>query len=283
MDILHYFYLMGRPETVIPHLTNMKDLVINADTGWNWTISHPSFYHWNRVLSALLGTGAVWVTYLIGKHVFNKWIGLIAAFFLAILPYHINMSSLASVDAPVSFFVLMVVFFSVLFIKYKNQSHLILSLIFVGVSVATKYNAALCVSIPFLAFIVVYSQSKEAVRPYMWFLIPAIPIMVFFLIMPYAFMDLKGFLKGVGFEIRHYKILGHYTYTSIPGWEHFNFQMDQFYKNLGLVNIILIGVYAPYYVPKSIVKSASDFFILTLYDKNSMFCHIWKHEASHPQ
>jgi hypothetical protein len=43
------------------------------------------------------------------------------------------------------------------------------------------------------------------------------------------------------------------------------------------------GVYAPYYVPKSIVNRASDFFSLTIYDKKSIFCHIWKQEASHPQ
>lgn len=43
------------------------------------------------------------------------------------------------------------------------------------------------------------------------------------------------------------------------------------------------GVYAPYYVLQSIENRASDFFILTIYDKNDMFCHIWKHEASHPQ
>lgn len=42
-------------------------------------------------------------------------------------------------------------------------------------------------------------------------------------------------------------------------------------------------VYAPYYVLQSIENRASDFFILTIYDKNDMFCHIWKHEASHPQ
>ncbi len=251
VDILHYLSLMGHPSTADSYLTNMNDIKINADTGWHWTISHPSFYHWNRVLTALLGTGTVFVTYLIGKHIFNKWVGLISAVFLAILPFHISQSAWASTDAPVAFFVLTVVLFSILFIEYKKLSYFILSLIFVGISIATKYNAALTMLLPLVALIIVYFQSRESVKTYMWFLIPLIPIAVFFMIMPYAIIDLTTFLKGVGHEVRHYKILGHGTATSKPGWEHFSFQLHQFYKHLGLMNtiVIAIGVIGAFFRP----------------------------------
>jgi hypothetical protein len=242
VDILHYLSLMGHPSTAESYLTNMNEIKINADTGWHWTISHPSFYHWNRVLTALLGTGTVLVTYLIGKHVFNKWIGIVAALFLAVLPFHIGQSAWITTDAPVAFFVLTVVLFSLLFIKDKKFSYFLLSLVFVGISISTKYNAALSMLIPLFALFIVFIQSRETVKTYMWFLIPVVPIVIFFMIMPYAIIDLTSFLNNVGYEVRHYKILGHGSATSIPGWEHFNFQMHQFYRQLGLANTILIGI-----------------------------------------
>ncbi|MCK5538872.1 MAG: glycosyltransferase family 39 protein [Bacteroidales bacterium] len=242
VDVLHYLSLMGHPSTSESYLTTMNEIKINADTGWHWTISHPSFYHWNRVLTALLGTGTVVVTYRIGKHVFNKWIGLIAAGFLATLPFHISQSAQITSDAPVAFFVLTVVLFSLLFIQYKKLSYFILSLVFVGIAIATKYNAAISMLIPLIALIIVYLRLKESVKTYMWFLIPLIPITVFFMIMPYAIIDLTTFLKDVGFEVRHYKINGHGGATSVPGWEHFSFQMERFYREIGLLNTILIGI-----------------------------------------
>lgn len=246
VDILHYLSLMGHPSSAESYLTNMNEIIIDnkfrIDSGWHWTISHPSFYHWNRVLTALLGAGTIFVTYLIGKNIFNKWIGLIAAVFLAILPFHIVQSAWITTDVPVAFFALLVVLFSVLFIKSRKLSYFILSLVFVGVSIATKYNAALTLLVPMIALIIVYFQSRESVKTYMWFLIPTIPVVIFFMIMPYAILDLPTFLHDVGYEVRHYKILGHdaANATSTPGWEHFGFQMHKFYENLGLTNTIII-------------------------------------------
>ena len=125
VDILHYLSLMGHPTTAESYLTNMNEIKINVDTGWRWDISHPSFYHWNRILTALLGTGTVLITYFIGKQIFNKWISLVAALFLAILPFHISHSATITTDVPVAFFVLTVVLFSILFVKYKKLSYFI--------------------------------------------------------------------------------------------------------------------------------------------------------------
>ena len=240
VDILHYLSLMGHPVTAPTYLADLNEIKINADTGWYWTISHPSFYYWNRILTAVLGTGTVFVTYLIGKQIFNRWIGLIAASFLAILPYHIIYSAIIGTDVPVAFFVLLVVLFSVLFVKHKKPSYLILSLIFSGISIATKYNAAITILVPLFALIIVYIRSKEFVKTYMWFLVPTIPVAVFLIIMPYAVIDMTHFLKDVGYEVRHYKVLGEDGASSIPGWHHLKFQLHQFYHQVGMPNTVLI-------------------------------------------
>jgi len=45
-----------------------------------------------RALSALLGTALVYLTYLLGRHISNYWLGLIAAFLSAISPFQIYYS-----------------------------------------------------------------------------------------------------------------------------------------------------------------------------------------------
>ena len=45
-----------------------------------------------RVLSALLGTGLVYLTYLLGRYLSNHWLGLIAAFLSAISPFQVYYS-----------------------------------------------------------------------------------------------------------------------------------------------------------------------------------------------
>jgi 4-amino-4-deoxy-L-arabinose transferase-like glycosyltransferase len=242
VDILNYFVLMGHSSSAASYLTSINQIKIGADTGWAWTISHPSFYHWGRVLTAILGTGTVFETYLIGKQLFTKWIGIIAAFFLAVLPFHITQSAYATVDAPVAFFVLSVVLFSILFIENRRSLYLIVSLIFTGIAIATKYNSVLCILVPLAALVSVYFRSRNSVKPYMWFLVPIVPIVVFFIIMPYAIIDLPTFLQQAGYEVRHYKVLGHGKHTIVPGWTHLIFQLHNFYKYIGLANVIVIVI-----------------------------------------
>jgi len=241
VDILHYFSLMGHPSTDVNYLTNLNDIIINYDTGWKWTISHPSFYHANRVFSVVLATATVFVTYLIGQIVFNRYIGLIGASFLAILPFIVIRSAWITTDSPVALFVLMVVLFSLLFIKTKKLSYFILSLLFVGIAITTKYNAGLSMAIPFITLLLVYRNSKESVKTYMWFLVPILPIIIFLIIMPYAILDLPTFLRHVGGEIRHYKVLGQGVDDSAKaGLPHLKIQLIYFYNNIGFFNTIMV-------------------------------------------
>ncbi len=78
-DVLHYLFLMGCPETAPPFLTSLGDIRTAFDTGWHWTISHPSFYLWDRWVFALLGTATVGVAYLLGRRLAGRWAGLAAA------------------------------------------------------------------------------------------------------------------------------------------------------------------------------------------------------------
>ena len=57
------------------------------------------------LVSVALGIATVAVTYAIGTKLRDRWLGAIAALFLAVLPYHVGVSRSAQLDAGLTFFV----------------------------------------------------------------------------------------------------------------------------------------------------------------------------------
>lgn len=252
---IHLWYLsLLSPESLL-YVGQIGDVLINVDTGWHWTISHPSFYVWNRFLTALLGTGTIVVTYFLGKHIFNAWIGLIASFFLACLPIHITHSGYVTSDVPVAFFTTLVVLFALLFYQHKQMRYFVLSLVCVGVAIATKYNAGLSILVPLgIGGRMVWEQRLELKKTPL-FMVVFIPMVVFLSVMPYALLNFPEFLNHVLDEMNHYKVAGHAKATSVPGWDHFVFQLNNFYEHLGFIGVVLVlfGIGAVFLKPTLIM------------------------------
>ena len=59
--------------------------------------------------------------------------------------------------------------------------------------------------------------------------------------MPYAILDFLSFRKHVLFEMLHYKY-GHKGHESIPGWDHFSFQINNFYNSIGQLATALVFI-----------------------------------------
>ncbi len=242
VDIFHYLFLMSQPYNT---LTSPKDIKIFTDTNWNWTISHPEFYHWNRILTVVFATLSIILVYKIAKILIkNRWIALISAFFISILQIHINYSVWVTNDIPLSFFVLLAIYFVLLFVEKGEGKFFYFSLIASGLGAATKYNGGIVLLMPFISLIIVYFRDNKKVNKLMWISLFILPLVTFLLVMPYAFFDLPHFLEDVGFEIRNYKVLGPFAKVT-PGLPHLFLQLKNFYINLGLpaVSISLLGIY----------------------------------------
>ncbi len=237
IDQLYRIYLTG-------DLASVANIRIEADTGWHWTISHPSFYFWNRFLTATMGTATVFITYLISRSICNRWTGIISAFFLSILPIHIVHSGFVTMDAPVALFVSFVALFSILFIAEKEIIYFILSLICVGFATATKYNSGLVILLPIASLIWMSYRDGIPRQKFYWLAlaVPCLPAVTFFLSMPYAILDFPNFIKDVLHQINYYKTTGHPGATINLGWDYFAFQMREFYQNIGLIGTILFAI-----------------------------------------
>ena len=237
IDQLYCIYL-----SLTGDLASVENIRIGADTGWHWTISHPSFYFWNRFLTATMGTATVFIAYLISRSICNRWTGIISAFFLSILPIHIVHSGFVTMDAPVALFVSLVALFSILFIDEKKIIYFILSLICVGFATAIKYNSCLVILLPIASLIWMSYRDELSRQKFYWLAIPCLPAVTFFFMMPYAILDFPNFIKDVLHQINYYKTTGHPGATISPGWDYFAFQIREFYQNIGLTGTILFAI-----------------------------------------
>lgn len=269
VDVFHYLYLMGQPDTAPAYLNSLREIKTWFDTKWQWTISHPSFYYWNRITNVAFGLGSVFLTFLIANRVIgNKWAALVAVLFFASVNIHVEFSALITPDIPAVFFVLSATFFCLVFLETRRTKFLIYSLAFVGCAIAAKYNSGLVVILPVLAIVVLYLTDRKSFKPSWWLYVLLVPSVTFFSGMPFALLDSASFLTGLGEELRHYKIYGHGPFSSVPGIRHIKFQAHQVYSQIGVVGALgaALGLLASVKRPKLLfilILPLAHFFYMT--------------------
>lgn len=95
---------------------------------------------WGRYTTALLSLGSVWLVYLLGKKLFGKWVGIMAAMFLAVNFRSVTNAHIGLPDTYNAFFLLLSLVLSAqLFVKRKKREYLLAG-VGVGLSMAVKYQ-----------------------------------------------------------------------------------------------------------------------------------------------
>lgn len=69
-----------------------------------------------RIVPAIFGTASVFVTYLVGRELFDRKVGFVCCLILALLPFHITFSRQVLLDVPLSFFLILFVYLTA---KYR--------------------------------------------------------------------------------------------------------------------------------------------------------------------
>lgn len=142
--------LFGRQGSAVDNSCWSDEEDADKSTDPNWLFSS---FGW-RFFGALAGVGSVLFMYLIARRLFNSEIaGLAGGFLLAFDGLAFTQARIATPDTYVLFFVLGTVYF---LIAHK----FLLSGIFVGAAVATKWNAALVV-VPVLVYLLWHTIRRE--------------------------------------------------------------------------------------------------------------------------
>src|SRR6185436_12363526 len=110
--------------------------------------SESSFHYFVAVVarfcSVLGGTGAILLTYFLGKDIYEENRALLASLFLCVLPYHSHNSSFATTDVLTSFFLTLFLFvLGRAFLRPKDVFLHVLAGAVLGILVGTKYTGAM--------------------------------------------------------------------------------------------------------------------------------------------
>jgi len=189
----------------------------------------------SRYVTAILGAGTVFLTYLLAKRVFNKTTGLVAAFFLAFNYRHVLSSHFALSDIPNGFFALLAVYFCFLLFEKNTRRNYLLSGLTCGLFLSMKYQFFPILTLLFVQIIWVFRKRslKELFnRNFIIavFLIPAI----FVILNPYLFLHLKKALPVILSVSRRYGM----------GAKQFNFYALFYLYHWGIGNLPTMAIVA---------------------------------------
>ncbi|OGO04524.1 MAG: hypothetical protein A2Y73_01580 [Chloroflexi bacterium RBG_13_56_8] len=180
---------------------------------WNPALATlESSYMVGRVLSAFFDVGTIYLLYRLGRKLYDRRTGLLAAGFLSLTVLHIQLSHFYTVDTLLAFFTVLVVLLAVDMIKQPSMGRGMLMGVAWGVALATKVSAAPLLVTVYLAWFLgilaptepLESRGNEWGRIALWGrailgcgLTGLVAAMTFLLFEPYALIDLPTFLVDV--------------------------------------------------------------------------------------
>lgn len=138
--------------------------------------------YWARITTATFSLGCVLLIYLLGKNLFNKKIGLLAAFLLAFNFRHVLNSHISLPDVYNSFFLLLAFIFLEKLWRNPKKLNYLLSGIALGVFFSTKYQVFPLISLMMVHCIVNIKNIKSLLIAGITFLITIVSLNPFFFI-----------------------------------------------------------------------------------------------------
>ncbi len=116
-----------------------------------------------RLLSVGIGIGAIFLTYQIGKTLYGRLPGALAAAFMAMMPYHIIVSRQVLLDGPMTFFATLTLFMLARFGKSQRSAWLYAAGASMGLTFLSKETSIVMVGAIF-AFLALASELRTRIR-----------------------------------------------------------------------------------------------------------------------
>jgi 4-amino-4-deoxy-L-arabinose transferase-like glycosyltransferase len=176
------------------------------------------FYLFARGIVAFFSLATLFMLYFLGRRIFSRSIGLLAAFFLAFTVIHVRDSHFFCTDVPMTFFLVLILYLCSDMVEKKGLKPYFITGIATGIAIATKQTALLVIPVIFVAHLMSIWRglgNSLAERWRVFWLIPSLKklvvvfgtaVLVFLIANPYvvmnpaAFLDMSGrtfeFLKG---------------------------------------------------------------------------------------
>ncbi|MDD5223063.1 MAG: glycosyltransferase family 39 protein [bacterium] len=209
-----------------------------------WGNEYALFYL-GRLFCVFAGVFLSYLSFLVGKRLFNQRVGLLAAFFVAIVPLAVERSQIFNVDIFSALGSLAALYFSIGIMEKKEArfKDYLWAGLSAGIALAAKYN--------FLAFLPVLGAHllgffpAEGKRGYKWigralfspklWLAAYVALLVFFLFNPFVFFDWPAFVR---------EMLPFFQQRQVPHFSYFHSLIYQRY--IFQIFLLFPAIYTPF-------------------------------------
>lgn len=163
--------------------------------------NEPTFYYdWTyaRTVSIFFSSLTIVFVVLFGWHYISAFVGIIAGIILAMLPFLLGLSQLATIESILIFFFTVSVYSFLSFLKKSSIKNIIQTGILIGLALGTKYTNALLypilIWILLLWFVHVRNKEQRITISLKVFVIFLVSVVTFFLLWPMPWFHLKEVL-----------------------------------------------------------------------------------------
>jgi YYY domain-containing protein len=164
-----------------------------------------------RVLSALFDAGAIAVAYALGRRLYGRPAGVLAAALFTFTVMHIQLAHFYAVDTLLAFFVLLALYFLVRLLQGGGAGSAIGAGLGVALALGCKSSAAPLL-LPWAAtFLLLRRPTSQRLRLAAASAIAG--LLVFALVSPYVILDFGLFLESVGVESKMVRGIYDFPYT----------------------------------------------------------------------
>lgn len=185
-----------------------------------------------RLISALLGTATLPVLYALGRRMFGRKAGLMAALLYGVAPLAVLHAHFLTVDVTATFFVTLTLLWSARLLASPTWSNYVLTAVWAGLAAATKYNAGLVLIAPIAAhFLNKNPDARTTQRMGQFVVLIAVTLLTFLIACPGPWLNFDAFWNGIQgypgsglrYELLEHSRSGHgylFTDTGNGWWYH---------------------------------------------------------------
>ncbi len=181
----------------------LSALAIAVGLGWGMSPTLADIYLCARLVTVVMGTAAVVVTWWAGRILIGNLAGVLAALVVCLAPLHVQHSHFATVDVPSTLFVAAALGYCGLVLKQGRWRDYALAGVMCGLAAGTKYNAGLVA-----LSLVAAHFGRDGIR---WRALRSLRLWAglvctaaaFVISTPGAVLWPREFLHGLTYEMRH--------------------------------------------------------------------------------
>ena len=151
-----------------------------------------------RLVSALLGTATIPVLFALGRRMFGRKVGLMAALLYSVAPLAVLHAHFLTVDVTATFFVTLTLLWSARLLTSQTWKDYALAAVWAGLAAATKYNTGLVLIAPITAhFLNKDPNACKTHRGAQFVVLIAVALLTFLITCPGPWLNFDNFWYGI--------------------------------------------------------------------------------------